>query len=40
MFAAGIKAVKYLTDYHNDVLVATFAAQCGVDIEKLSLKVD
>lgn len=40
MFAAGIKAVKYLTDYHNDGLVATFAAQCGVDIKKLSLKVD
>ena len=40
MFAAGIKAVKYLTDYHNDKLVATFASQCGVDIKKLSLNID
>jgi dCMP deaminase len=35
MFAAGVKEVKYLTDYHNDELVAIFASQCGVIIEKL-----
>jgi len=36
MFAAGIKEVKYLADYHNDELVATLANQCGVTIEKLN----
>lgn len=40
MFAAGIKEVKYLADYHNDELVATFASQCGVHIKKLSLFAD
>ena len=38
MFAAGIKSVKYLSDYHNDELVATFADQCNVKLEKLCLK--
>jgi deoxycytidylate deaminase len=36
MFAAGIKEVKYLADYHNDELVAILANQCGVTIEKLN----
>jgi len=40
MFAAGIKEVKYLTDYHNDELVAIFASQCGVHIKKLSTFAD
>jgi len=34
--AAGVAAVKYLHDYHNDPLVAGLLAQAGVSVEQLA----
>ncbi len=35
LLAAGIKEIKYLSDYKNDELVMKFTKQCNVDITKL-----
>ena len=35
LLASGIQKIKYINDYKNDLLVAEFCNQCGVDIEKL-----
>ena len=35
LLAAGIKEIKYLTDYKNDTLVANFCQQCNTSIHKL-----
>jgi len=37
LLAAGIKEIKYLTDYKNDELVANFCRQCNTNIRKLLL---
>ena len=37
LLAAGIKEIKYLTDYKNDELVANFCRQCNTNICKLLL---
>jgi len=35
LLAAGIKEIKYLSDYKNDALVANFCTQCNTSIHKL-----
>ena len=35
LLAAGIKEIKYLSDYKNDHLVANFCEQCNTSIHKL-----
>lgn len=35
LLAAGIKEIKYLSDYKNDELVANFCQQCNTNIHKL-----
>ena len=35
LLAAGIKEIKYLSDYKNDALVANFCQQCNTNIRKL-----
>jgi len=35
LLAAGIKVIKYLSDYKNDALVANFCTQCNTSIHKL-----
>ena len=35
LLAGGIKQIKYLKDYKNDILVEKFVNQCNVDITKL-----
>ena len=35
LLAGGIKKIKYVNDYKNDVLVQKFTDQCNVVVEKL-----
>jgi dCMP deaminase len=35
LLAAGIKSIKYIYDYKNDPLVASFTKNMGVEIEKI-----
>ena len=35
MLAAGIKSIKYINDYKNDVLVDELAKQVNINIEKI-----
>ncbi len=35
LLAAGIKEIKYLSDYKNDALVVNFCQQCNTSIHKL-----
>ena len=37
LLAAGIKEIKYLTDYKNNELVENFCQQCNTNIRKLLL---
>ena len=37
LLAAGIKEIKYLTDYKNNELVENFCQQCNTNIRKLFL---
>jgi deoxycytidylate deaminase len=35
MFAAGIKKIKYINDYKNDILVDIFAKQMNIEITQI-----